>query len=142
MGPAGTKRLAVRILVVDDFEPFRRLILSILQPKQEFSVVGEACDGLEAVHKAQEFKPDLILLDIGLPSLNGIEVARQIRKLVPNSQIIFVTQESSPEGVEEALNVGARGYVLKTKVRSDLLNAIQTVLSGESFISKKSVVRW
>ena len=111
MGPAVTKKFSVRILLVDDFEPFRRLICSILKPKQDLSVVSEACDGLEAVRKAQEYKPDLILLDIGLPPSNGIEAARQIRKLVPDSQIIFVTQESSPEVVEEALNVEARGYV-------------------------------
>ncbi len=92
-------------------------------------------DGLEAVRKACELRPDLILLDIGLPRLNGIEAARQIRTLVPESKIIFLTQESSAEVVEEALRLGACGYVKKLKAAKDLLAAVQAVVSGNQFVS-------
>jgi len=82
---------------------------------------------------AVELRPDLILLDIGLPSLNGIEVARQMRSLVPESKIIFLTQESSAEVLQEALNLGARGYVIKITAASELLTAVETVLSGKTW---------
>jgi len=98
-------------------------------------VVGEASDGLEAVQKAVELQPDLILLDIGLPRLNGIEAARQIRELVPESKIIFLTQESSAYAVREALSLGARGYVIKIMAASELFTAVEAVLSGETFVS-------
>jgi DNA-binding NarL/FixJ family response regulator len=92
---------------------------------------------LEAVQQVQKLQPDLILLDIGLPTLNGIEAARQIRKLSPASKIIFVTQESSPEIVQRALNIGASGYVVKTDVGSELLAAVTVVLRGEHFVGSR-----
>jgi len=98
---------SVRILVVEDFAPFLQFISTALATRQDLQVICEVSDGLEAVRKAQELRPDLILLDIGLPSLNGIEAARQIRKLVPESKIIFLTQESSDDVIEEALRLGA-----------------------------------
>ena len=97
--------------------------------------MGEASDGAEAVRQAEELKPDLILLDIGLPTLNGMAAARQIRKLAPDSKIIFVSQESSPDLVQEALSLGARGYVAKTRAASDLLAAVEEVLEGRPFVS-------
>jgi CheY-like chemotaxis protein len=93
-------------------------------------------DGLAAVQKAEELKPDLILLDIGLPTLNGIEAARQIRKLVPKAKILFLSQESSDDVVQEVLNLGARGYVAKTRAGSDLLAAVEAVLEGKRFVSR------
>jgi DNA-binding NarL/FixJ family response regulator len=132
---ADIRKLPVRILVVDDFEPWRRHICSTLKARQELQVVGEASDGLEAVQLAEGLKPELILLDIGLPTLNGIAAARQIRKLTPESKIIFVSQESSPDVVQEALNVGARGYVVKTMAARDLIAAIEAVLEGRQFVS-------
>jgi len=90
-------------------------------------------NGLEAVQKAQELKPDLILMDIGLPGLNGMEAARRIRTLAPNSKIIFLTQESSPELVREAASLGASGYVFKSKAETDLLIAVDSVLQGKQF---------
>lgn len=125
----------VRILVVDDFEKFRQFVVELLGKRPELQVVGEASDGLEALQKAVELRPDLILLDIALPSLNGIEVARQIRGLVPESKIIFLTQESSSDMAQEALSVGARGYVTKNMVLADLFAAVETVLSGMTFLS-------
>jgi DNA-binding response OmpR family regulator len=102
--------------VAEDSGPFRRFLVSILGNRWE---VQEVSDGLEAVREAQRLQPDLILLDMSLPTLNGIEGARQIRKLSPTSKIIFVTQESSPDVVQEALNIGACGYVIKTEVGSN-----------------------
>lgn len=99
-------------------------------------IVGEASDGLEAVQKAEELKPDLILLDIGLPTLHGIEVARRISAVSPNSKVIFVTQESSPDVIQATLSLGASGYVLKAKAGSDLLAAVEAVLLGKCFVSR------
>jgi len=121
--------------VVDDYEPFRRFVCSALKKKSAFRIVGEASDGLEAVRRAEQLKPDLILLDIGLPTLNGIEVARRIRTAAPESKIIFVSQEYSAEIVQVALGLGAWGYVLKTKAVSDLLSAIEALQLGEHFVS-------
>jgi CheY-like chemotaxis protein len=98
-------------------------------------VIGVALDGLEAVQKAKELQPDLILLDIGLPLLNGIEVARQIRKLSPESKILFVSQESSADVVRGALGTGAQGFVFKSDAGRELLKGVNTVLQGEQFIS-------
>jgi DNA-binding NarL/FixJ family response regulator len=128
---------AVRILVVEDFVPYREFICSTLASRRDLQVqvVGEVSDGLEAVQKAVELRPDLILLDIGLPRLNGIEAARQIRDLAPKSKIIFLTQESSADLAKEALSLGARGYVVKTKAGSELFTAVVAVLLGETFVS-------
>jgi DNA-binding NarL/FixJ family response regulator len=125
----------VRVLIVEDFVAFRRFVCSTLGTKPELQVVGEASDGREAVQKAEELKPDLILLDIGLPTLNGIDAARQIRKLSPKSKIIFLSQESSADVIEAALSLGALAYVVKTRAESDLLAAVDSVLLGKRFVS-------
>jgi DNA-binding NarL/FixJ family response regulator len=125
----------VRVLIVEDFVAFRRFVCSTLGTKPELQVVGEASDGREAVQKAEELKPDLILLDIGLPTLNGIDAARQIRKLSPESKIIFLSQESSADVIEAALSLGALAYVVKMRAESDLLAAVDSVLLGKRFVS-------
>jgi len=134
-GEECSQLLPIRILVVDDFAPWRNFVSCMLAMKSEFEVVGEASDGGKAVEKAVELKPDLILLDIRMPVLNGIEAARQIRKLVPECKIIFLSQESSSEVMEEAMNVGASGYVIKSMAGNDLLAAVEAVLLGETFVS-------
>ena len=125
---------SVRVLVVEDFIPFRQVITSILGNVRELEIICEVSDGLEAVRKAVALKPDLILLDIGLPTLNGIEAARQIRRLAPESKIIFVTQESSDDVVEEALRLGAWGYVVKSRAAIDLLAAVEAVILDQQFV--------
>jgi DNA-binding NarL/FixJ family response regulator len=125
---------SVRVLVVDDWEPFRRYVCAELGKRADLQVVGEASDGLEAVQKAVELTPDLILLDIGLPTMNGIEAAQQIRDLVPESKIVFLSQETSADVVQEALHSGALGYVVKAKAGSELLAAVDAVLLGTTFI--------
>src|SRR5215467_4516851 len=104
---------SVRVFVVDDYEPWCRFVCSTFEKQPQLQVIGVVSDGLEAVEKAQEVQPDLISLDIGLPTLNGIEVARRIRALCPQSKILFMSQEASADVVQEALATGARGYVVK-----------------------------
>ena len=124
----------IKVLVVEDFEPFRRLVCFKLAERPDLLVIAESSDGLEAVQKAEELQPDLILLDVGLPKLNGLAAARQILTLVPNTKIIFVSQESSPDIAREALAIGAAGYLVKTDA-NNLLLAVDTVLDGRQFLS-------
>jgi DNA-binding NarL/FixJ family response regulator len=126
----------VRVLVVDDYEPFRRFVCSTLRKVQDMQVIGEASDGLEAVRKAEELKPDLIVLDIGLPTLSGIEVARRIRKLRPECKILFMSQVSSADVAQAAFSLGAMGYVVKAHAGSELLAAVEAVCKGRYFVSK------
>ena len=111
----------IRVLLVDDFYPFRRYLSSTLRKRADVRVIGEAADGLEAVKQVKQLVPDLVLLDIGLPRQNGIDAARQIRTVCPNTKIIFVSQESSRELVEEALALGAKGYLVKSALAMELM---------------------
>jgi DNA-binding NarL/FixJ family response regulator len=122
------------ILVVEDFDQFRQFVVSSLLKRGELEVT-EASNGSEALQKAEEQQPNLILLDIGLPDLDGIEVARRARRLAVPPKIVFVSQESSPEIVREALDLGALGYVHKQRAGTDLLPAIEAALEGKRFVS-------
>ena len=124
------------VLVVEDYEPFRRFVCSTLGKKRELQIVGEASDGLQAVQKAQELQPGLILLDVGLPTLNGIEAAYRISRLVPAAKILFVSQNNDADVVAAALSNGAKGYVRKENALTDLLPAVESVLRGERFVSR------
>src|SRR5215831_16837789 len=123
------------VLIVEDFPPFRTFVSTLLHETSRFDAVYESSDGLEAVEYAREVNPELIIMDIGLPSLNGIEAARRIREFAPTSKIVFLTQEGSREVVEEARNVGAVGYVQKSRAASDLSPAVTAVLQGKQFVS-------
>jgi DNA-binding NarL/FixJ family response regulator len=125
----------IRIVITDDYADWRRQIRSLLQARPEWQVISEASDGSEAVEMVQVLKPDLILLDVGLPKLNGIEAARRIHQLSPSSKIIFLSQNNDLEIVRAALSTGARGYVRKTDVKRELLPAMDAVLRGEQFVS-------
>jgi CheY-like chemotaxis protein len=125
----------VRVLVVEDYEPFRRFVRSMLQKKPELQVIHEASDGLEAIRKAEELQPDLILLDIGLPEINGIEAARRIRAVGLRSRILFLSEHCSPDIADEALGTGAQGYVVKSCAAGELLIAMEAVVQGKQFLS-------
>jgi two-component system, NarL family, nitrate/nitrite response regulator NarL len=127
--------MPLRILVVEDHARFRHLICAALQQRAEFQTI-EAADGLEGVQKAEALQPDVILLDINLPQMHGFEVAKQIRRLVPHARILFVSQESPPEIVRQALRLGALGYVQKISAATDLLPAIDAALAGQRFVSR------
>jgi DNA-binding NarL/FixJ family response regulator len=127
--------LSIRILIADDFKDWRRQVLSLFQARPEWQVIAEAANGLEAIQKAEELKPDLIVLDIGLPKLNGIEAARRIRQFSPSSTIIFLSQDNDTDIVQAGLSAGALGYVHKTDAQSQLLSAVEAVLRGKQFVS-------
>lgn len=107
----------------------------MLREHAELQVVGEAADGREAVQKAETLKPDLIVLDIGLPTLNGIEAAKRIRVVVPGTRILFLTAINDKDMVRAALSTGAQGFVLKTDAGTELLPAVAAVLGGDDFVS-------
>ena len=126
---------STRVLVVEDFEPFLRMLISALAEVSGLEIVGEVSDGFEATQQAERLQPDLIVLDVGLPTLNGIEAARRIHKLVPACKILFLSQESSADVVQEAFNSGAQGYVVKANAGSELLAAVEAVRQGRRFVS-------
>jgi DNA-binding NarL/FixJ family response regulator len=130
MGPS-----LVRVLIAEDHELWSRFISTTLQKQPEIVIIGQVCDGLQAVQLARELQPDLILLDIGLPTINGIEAARRIREVSPAPKILFFSETRSLETAEEALNTGAGGYVLKSDAGRELLPGIKAVLEGKRFIS-------
>ena len=123
-----------KILVVEDFERFREFVIATLNEKTDFQVM-QASDGLEALQKAEEQKPDLILLDISLPDLNGLEVARRVRKSPSPPKILFISQDTSRHVICEGFSIGARGYIQKSRAGSDLLPGIKTALDGKRFVS-------
>lgn len=124
-----------RILVVDDSDPFRRFTTSTINNFPGFHVIGEAKDGLEAVQKVEALEPDLVVLDIGIPRLNGIETARKIHS-VSDCKIFFLTGNPFPEVMREALSAGANGYVVKVDASEELHEALLAVLQGKRYISK------
>jgi DNA-binding NarL/FixJ family response regulator len=132
-----SNQFIVRILVVDDFVPWRRFVSTIAQREPRWHVISEASDGLEAVQKAEKLTPDLILLDISLPKLSGIEAARQIRKVAPNSKILFVSTNASWEIAEGALDTGASGYVVKADAGNELVKAVEALFRGKRYISSR-----
>jgi DNA-binding NarL/FixJ family response regulator len=125
----------VTILLVDDAAQWRKFVSFILRIDPAFVIVSEVSDGTHAVQQAKAHQPTIVLLDIGLPGICGIEAGRQILKHAPNSKVIFVSQESDIEVVAEALDVGAAGYVLKMDAGSQLATAIHSALRGQRFLS-------
>lgn len=130
--------MTTRILVADDYEPWRRFVASlVLFGQPQWRIVAEASDGAEIVRKAKELHPDLVLLDIRMPEMNGFEAARQIVKIVPGAKILFLSGFDSPEMVEEAMRTGAHGYVVKLDAVRELVCAVESVFRGERFVSKR-----
>ncbi|MCU1296044.1 MAG: response regulator receiver [Acidobacteriaceae bacterium] len=124
-----------RVLVVDDHPVVRMGICRILSFAPDFDIVCESANGEDAVEKAQEFLPDVVLLDISLPGINGIEAARRIRAVSPLSHVIFMSEHDSSNLVKEAFLAGGNGYILKSEAGQELLNAIRIVQGGKRYVS-------
>ena len=125
----------LRILVVDDNDAVRRGLSSKHQEQPEWLVVGQASDGAEAVIKVSELRPDVVILDIDLPRMNGLEAARTIRQLAPSIEILFLSFHDSRTVVQEALNAGGRGYLCKSDAGRDLVSAVEAVSQHQAFLS-------
>jgi len=131
--------MPLRVLAVDDFEPWRSFVSSVLRGQPNVQNVVEVSDGLEAIRQAENIRPDLVVLDIGLPKLNGTKTARRIREVSPDSKILFVTAESSPEVAGAALEAGGSGYVVKSDAGRELLAAVRALVEGKRYISARLV---
>jgi DNA-binding NarL/FixJ family response regulator len=125
----------VRVLIVDDFDPWRTFVIQHLNDHPHFRTLGCASDGLEGLQKAEELQPDLILLDISLPKLNGIDLARKVRKLVPKAKILFLSSSADPDVVRAAFCAGGAGYILKSDAGGALLPGMEAVLLGKQYVS-------
>jgi DNA-binding NarL/FixJ family response regulator len=128
--------MPIKILVVDDYQPFRELVCSVLKERAEFQIIAQAADGLDAIRKAEELQPDLIVLDIDLPTVNGIAAARQIRKVAPHSKILFLSQETDIEIVRASFSTGASGYIHKWDAGPELLEAAEAVIQDGRFVGR------
>ena len=129
----------MRILVVDDHVFVRKAICSVLAMNPAFSVCGEACNGQEAIDMARELLPDIVVMDISMPRLNGLQATIEIKRLLPIIEIVFVSQHESPEMIRQAFKAGARAYVMKSNVAADLLEAILKASHHEVFVKRRQL---
>src|SRR6195256_287632 len=135
MTSRGTKRL--RILVADDHELVRRGIRGLLRTRRGWTVVGEAMNGREAVEKANRLKPDVAILDISMPDLDGLQATRRIREAVPTTKVVVLTMHESDQLVRRVLDAGALGYVLKSDLATHLIKAVKNVSAGKLFLTPR-----
>ena len=126
--------MSFRILVADDHEVVRRGLCALLQAQPDWEICGEANDGREALEKAQKLKPDVVILDIGMPSLNGLEATRQILKSNPQTKVLILTLHDSDQVVREVLNAGARGFLLKSDAARDLVAAVEALRRDKTYL--------
>lgn len=125
----------INIMLVEDEQVVRRGLVHLLNFEPDIEVIAEAGDGREAIRKANALKPDVVVMDISMPGLNGIEATRQIRQQHPDVEVVVLTNHPDEEYVFKLLKVGAMGYVLKTAAPEDLVNAVRSVLRGETYLS-------
>ena len=125
--------MTIRILLVDDHPIVRQGLKTLLEGHSEWEVIGEASDGAEAIEKAKDLHPDVMVLDVTMPRMNGLEACRLLRRQAPGLEILCVTQHDSPQMMREALDAGARGYVVKSNAARDLLAAVEAVSQHRVF---------
>jgi DNA-binding NarL/FixJ family response regulator len=125
----------IRVLIVDDHDVVRDGVRTLLTRRPGLEVCGEANCGAEALRKAQELKPDIVVVDLGMPDISGVDVTRQIRKIYPNIEVVVLTMYESHQFVRETMSAGARGYVLKSRTGRDLADAIRCASQQVRFIS-------
>lgn len=125
----------VRILVADDHEVVRRGVCSLLESQPGWAVVGQAISGRDAVKKAEELRPDVVILDFSMPELNGLEATRQILKVVPRCEVLILTMHDSEQVARQVLSAGARGYVLKSDAGDKLVTAVETLCRHKPFFT-------
>jgi len=123
----------VRVLIVDDHEVVRRGVRSLVETRRDISVVGEAGDGLEGVEQARALKPDVVVMDVSMPKMNGLEATREIRRLLPNTKVLILSQHEIGEMVRQALIAGAHGYVVKSAISNQLLAALDNIQRNVPF---------
>jgi DNA-binding NarL/FixJ family response regulator len=128
---------ALRILIADDHEIVRKGLRAVLQAQPGWEVIGEAQDGRETIAKVKDLKPDVVVLDISMPSLNGLEATKQISKLNPQTKVLVLTMHESDPLIREVLDAGARGYLLKTDAGRDLVTAVEAVRRNKSFFTSR-----
>src|SRR2546421_558889 len=133
MPAAGPDR--IRVLIADDHALFRRGLIMVLEAEPDIEVVAEAQDGTEVIGKAEEFVPDVLLMDVRMPKLNGIEAARAIRESVPSAKIVMLTVSDEEDDLFDAIKAGANGYLLKEISIEEVADAIRSVVQGQSLIS-------
>jgi len=126
----------IRILVVDDSPDWQRFLLARLESHCDLKIVAVANDGLEAVQRAAELQPDLTLMDLNLPVMNGFDATRRIREVSPDSRVVFLTQNASRDLVSAAFEAGACGYIVKSDLGADLIPGIKTVFENKQFVSR------
>lgn len=131
--------MALRILVVDDHALMRRSLRTLLGCRSDWQIIDEAEDGMEAVDKANRLQPDVVLLDVSMPKMNGLEACRRIRKTAPKSEILMVTQHDSQQMMHEARRAGARGYVVKSNMARDLVTAVEALSRREAFAAQSDL---
>ncbi len=123
----------MRVLIVDDHEVVRRGVRSLVETRRDISVVGEAGDGLEGVEQARALKPDVVVMDVSMPKMNGLEATREIRRLLPNTKVLILSQHEIGEMVRQALIAGAHGYVVKSAISNQLLAALDNIQRNVPF---------
>jgi two-component system, NarL family, response regulator NreC len=128
-------QMSITIVLVDDHDIVRAGLRAILETEKDFQVVGEASDGQAALQIVEQLKPDILLLDLVLPKLNGLDVARSVHNISPGTQVIVLSMHSNEAYVVDALKIGVAGYVLKDKATEEILEAIRYVLEGERYLS-------
>lgn len=128
---------ALKVLIADDHEIVRQGLRSMLEAQRECQVVGEAGDGRQAVTLTKELNPDVVILDIGMPTLNGLEATRQILKMRPQTKVLILTMHESDSVIREVLDAGARGYILKTDAGRDLVTAVDSLRRNKTFFTSR-----